>query len=84
MAKEHKDSGTLLRRPDGALYFIPDAVLERYRLSPAEAVQVQEVLAQDDDVQGYALVLPSLVEAVSTLVFRAPVAMLTTEAPRAA
>jgi hypothetical protein len=64
----------LFCRPDGALYFIPDDVLEQYRLSTAESAEMRAELGQDDDVQGHSLMLPPLIEPLATVVARPPIA----------
>ena len=79
MAMERTDRGTFFRRPDGVLYFIPDEVLERGRLSEAQAAQVQGRLAQDDAVQGYGWLLPALIEAIGTLCSLGPATALARE-----
>jgi hypothetical protein len=42
---EQPAKGTLVRGADGALYFIPDSVLEPFRLSDAQAASMDQAAA---------------------------------------
>ena len=46
--------GTLIRTADGTISFIPDAVLQAYRVPDELQAEAQQLLGQHSDVQGYA------------------------------
>ena len=74
MAGEHGTvTGTLLRRQDGTLYFIPEEQLEAYRV-PDEARERAEQMLEEQagEVQAYSFVNPN-VTIGGTLVVPSPI-----------
>jgi len=57
-SQAEQGEGTVIRAPDGSLFYITDAQLETYRLPEEKATAVREVLGDQDDVQGFALLTP--------------------------
>jgi hypothetical protein len=46
--------GVTVVRPDGAVYFVPDAELEAYRVPEHEAAPARALLEDADEVTGFA------------------------------
>ena len=53
-------AGSVLRGADGALYFIPNSVLDVCRLSETTATQVGEAFAEGEEVSGFGFQVANL------------------------
>lgn len=53
--------GLALRGADGGIYFIPETQLRQYRLTDEAAAEVEELLQQGTDVEGYGYLNVSVV-----------------------
>jgi len=61
---DQQSSGTVLRGADGSIYFIRNEVLEACRQPPEMAKQLEELMASENEVQGFSIDTSSDLKAV--------------------
>jgi len=61
---DQQSGGTVLRGADGSIYFIRNEVLDACRQPPEMAKQLEELMASENEVQGFSIDTSSDLQAV--------------------
>jgi len=64
---DQQTGGTVLRGADGSIYFIRNEVLDACRQPPEMAKQLEELMASENEVQGFSIDTSTDLQAIGQL-----------------